>query len=213
MGVAQHQPVRLLSRGVLRLAGHDTLRFLQGLVTVDVHRLCADGSAPAARALYGAFLNRRGRIAHAAFLVAGNTPDEVLLDAPVAHISALQDHLVRHRLRARVDIDDVSAELAVLAAQTGTADPASSRIRAYPRLASEPLSPLPTHRQKTRARRRRSSNGAYSVLYRTDQTLRMNRSHCTLASTSLMRLSSIRDVIWVKSSLHAPISQVYSVNA
>lgn len=110
---------RLASRGVLRLTGDDTLKFLQGLVTVDVHRLRGDGPP----ALYGAFLNRRGRVAHSAFLVNGATPGEVLLDVNASRVPDLLSHLKRHKLRARVQIDDASDELAVLATPDPTGIP------------------------------------------------------------------------------------------
>lgn len=110
-------PIRLASRSVLRVAGKDTLRFLQGLVTVSVHRLCEARDRPAEPALYGAFLNRKGRVEHTAFFVSNgkNPADEILVDCPADSADGLRKHLNRLRLRAKVKVDDVSDSFAVVA--------------------------------------------------------------------------------------------------
>lgn len=113
-------PIRLASRSVLRLAGLDTIKFLQGLVTVNVFRLCPGQENPQASALYGAFLNRRGRVEHAAFLIPGEStdstgcPDEIFLDCDSNSAEALRAHLIKHRLRAKVSVDDVSDDFGVI---------------------------------------------------------------------------------------------------
>ncbi len=113
-------PIRLASRSVLRIAGVDSLKFLQGLVTVNVDRFRAGRDEPPASALYGAFLNRRGRVEHGAFLLPGSSdsngsPEEIFLDCDSNAAEALRTHLIRHRLRAKVSVDDVSNDFGVIA--------------------------------------------------------------------------------------------------
>lgn len=113
-------PIRLASRRVIRVAGKDTLKFLQGLVTVNVHRLCERGDLPPEPAVHGAFLNRKGRVEHTAFFVTrvdnkGDKDDEILLDCHEDSADGLRTHLKRHRLRAKVKVDDVSDSFAVVA--------------------------------------------------------------------------------------------------
>lgn len=103
----------LASRALLRVAGDDAIRFLQRLVTVNVHRLCGEEDA-----LFGAFLNRRGRVEHAAFLL-DNGDGNVLIDCAKNEAPALMTHLKGHLLRAKVNLE-IDDTLAVVVRNAGS---------------------------------------------------------------------------------------------
>jgi folate-binding Fe-S cluster repair protein YgfZ len=89
--------------------GADASKLLQGVVTNDMKRLDGAGSA-----MYTAFLNSKGRSMFEGHVAVG-TDGAFLVDV---HSSAAADavaHLVRHRLRAKVTIEDASQTLAVAA--------------------------------------------------------------------------------------------------
>lgn len=93
----------LSTRGLVRISGHDSLRFLQALVTSDLHSICPPNipSSPSA------FLNARGRLVFGTFLY--RLQDSLyLIDLPKTSVASLIAHLTRARLRAKVDIVDVS---------------------------------------------------------------------------------------------------------
>lgn len=98
------------TRGVIRLAGADVLTFLQGLVTNDVSKLAAAEATP----MYAAILNVQGRLLQDLFLHRQAGPDTVLLaDVHLDGIPELLRLLRRYKLRAAVDIADVSQSHAV----------------------------------------------------------------------------------------------------
>ncbi len=104
----------LASRRVLRVAGEDALKLLQGAVTNDVRPLAAPGAAP----VYAAILAPSGRVAHDVFLHrelgAGASGGAVLADLPAATFDAAVSLLRKMRLRARVTLDDAGDDLAVV---------------------------------------------------------------------------------------------------
>ena len=121
---------RLRSRGVLRLSGTDLLPFLQSLLTNDVSQILSAPSstsptATAARCQYTALLHSKGRLLHDLFLHVphpahgggnGDGDRRVLLcDVEAARLGELAARLRRYKLRADVDIADVSEDFAVLA--------------------------------------------------------------------------------------------------
>ena len=123
----------LSDRGVLRVSGADATTFLQGLLTNDVENLAAGA------ARYAALLTPQGKILFD-FLVVREAaePAAFLMDCPADQAPALAKRLGFYRLRAKVTIDDVSAELgvaafwdgAVAAKQGGVvfADPRDARL-------------------------------------------------------------------------------------
>lgn len=136
---------RLASRALLRVSGTDTVRFLQGLVTANVHRLCRNENRTAERALFAAFLNRRGRVEHLAILIASEescsgAPESIIIDCARDSATALRTHLLHHRLRARVDVDDASDELAVATGGDDHSFFADPRGSALPTRAVLPIS-------------------------------------------------------------------------
>ncbi len=110
----------LADRGVVRVAGGDAEKLLQGLVTSDVALLTP------ARALFAALLTPQGKILFD--FVISLQGGAYLLDTAAAHAPQLAKRLEMYRLRSRVDISDDSAKYRVLAAWgdaggTGLADP------------------------------------------------------------------------------------------
>jgi hypothetical protein len=135
--------VHLTHRSIISVSGSDTVKFLQNLVTADVRTL------ESARCLYTTFLNSKGRFLADAFLYAGQPlasgDSAVLIDCASAHVKALLAHLNMFRIRARVNVVDVSSShsvYALLQADTSQADlmaigaalcPAGSIVVADPR--------------------------------------------------------------------------------
>jgi folate-binding protein YgfZ len=101
----------LPDRGVIAVAGADRIGFLNGLVSNDVAR-----AAPG-RAVWAALLSPQGRYI-ADFFIFHDT-DRLLLDAPRTVIAQLLQKFARYRLRAAVELADVSETLAVYAAWDG----------------------------------------------------------------------------------------------
>lgn len=123
------------------MEGEDTFRFLQGLLTNDLRRLLQEPppseaalptlNQPIARAqpLYSAILNSQGRFLFDLLLYrlpppthkldqCGSAPGTdgslaLLCDVDATTKDELLDHLRRHKLRAKVDFEDMSKELIV----------------------------------------------------------------------------------------------------
>ena len=116
-------PTCLPGRGVLSLVGPDAVSLLQGLVTANVANL-AEGDAA-----HAALLTPQGKVLSAFF--AWRTPDGMLLDTAPGDAPALAKRLALYKLRAKVEIADVTSELA---AHVGDEGPEGAR--ADPRLAA-----------------------------------------------------------------------------
>jgi hypothetical protein len=105
----------LLDRGVIKVAGDDARKFLNGLVSNDMAKV-APGSAR-----FAALLTPQGKII-ADFIVAEAGPDDgggFFLDCPRALAPALKDKLTFYKLRAKVTVDDLSEPLGVMAVWDG----------------------------------------------------------------------------------------------
>jgi folate-binding protein YgfZ len=122
----------LADRGVVRVEGEDAPSFLQGLLTNDVAGL-REGEAR-----YAALLTPQGKILFDFFVV--RTPGPALaflLDCPRALAVDLAKRLSIYKLRAKVAIDDVSADLGIVADWGGAIDfPAAAQVYADPRAAA-----------------------------------------------------------------------------
>ncbi|KAL3149050.1 hypothetical protein ABBQ32_001895 [Trebouxia sp. C0010 RCD-2024] len=95
------------TRAVLRLSGQELVAFLQGLLTNDTKQL----EAKDVRMQYAALLNSHGRYLHDLFLHKQKGDDLVLLaDVDKHGATDLVKLLNRYKLRAKVDIADVSSE-------------------------------------------------------------------------------------------------------
>ncbi|MEX1147385.1 MAG: folate-binding protein [Sphingomonadales bacterium] len=112
----------LASRGVLALDGADARDFLQGLVTNDTSALTPDTP------LYAAMLTPQGKYLFDLLAVdAGNT---IYLDCEGARIDDLMRRLTMYKLRARVDIRNVSDDRGVIAVWDSEPDHAPDCITA-----------------------------------------------------------------------------------
>lgn len=95
----------LLSRDILKLSGPDTKTLLQGLITVNMDRL------EAGTALYGALLTPQGKILETMFLTPAG--DDLYLDLPAGRGEGLAKKLMLYRLRAKVEIENVTERVTV----------------------------------------------------------------------------------------------------
>jgi folate-binding protein YgfZ len=102
---------RLASRGVLGIEGADRVAFLNGLVSNDVS-LAVPG-----RAVWAALLSPQGRYITDFFMFHDN--ERLLIDAPAYSVADLLRRLSRYRLRAAVQLQDLSETLHVYAAWDG----------------------------------------------------------------------------------------------
>ncbi len=111
------QAALLPDRGVVKVAGDDARRFLNGIVTNDVAAL-----APGA-ARYAALLTPQGKII-VDFLITEATPEDgggFFLDCPKALAGMLVEKLTFYKLRAKLSIEDLSPALGVMAVWDGAA--------------------------------------------------------------------------------------------
>ena len=145
------QAALLPDRGVLKVAGEDARKFLNGLVTNDIGKL-----APG-KAVFAALLTPQGKII-ADFIVAEAPAQDgggFFLDCPRVLASALMEKLNFYKLRAKVLVEDLSEVLGVMAVWDGAGEteyglcyqdprlPAlGSRIMLPPHLAAEAATDL-----------------------------------------------------------------------
>ncbi|KAJ4372609.1 ccr4 associated factor [Didymella sp. IMI 355093] len=112
-----HSGIAPLShRRLISLSGPDTVKFLQGLITNNVH---ADRNQP----FFAAFLDSRGRVLWDIFvwvypeLLAEKGDWSCYVEVDASEAEALRKHLKRHKLRSKVAIELVpEQELGVWAA-------------------------------------------------------------------------------------------------
>ena len=106
---------RLADRGTVRVSGPDAPKFLQGLVTNDVEGLVTnpDDLAFAASTAHAAILSPQGKILFEFFCV--RTLDGFVLDVLREKVPDLVKRLSMYKLRAAVEIKDVSEDYALLA--------------------------------------------------------------------------------------------------
>ena len=112
------QTALLPDRGVVKVAGDDARRFLNGLVTGDVAKVAAD------KPCFAALLTPQGKII-ADFIIAEAPIEDgggFFLDCPRALAPALVEKLNFYKLRAKVICEDLSEVLGVMAVWGGVAD-------------------------------------------------------------------------------------------
>ena len=105
----------LPDRGVVKVAGDDARRFLNGLISNDM------GKVKPGRARFAALLTPQGKII-VDFIVAEAEPGDgggFFLDCPRALAPAIAEKLNFYRLRAKVTVDNLSDALGVMAAWDG----------------------------------------------------------------------------------------------
>jgi folate-binding protein YgfZ len=120
----------LPDRGVVKVAGDDARKFLNGLVTCDI------GKVTPAQSAFAALLTPQGKII-VDFLLAEADPADgggFFLDCPRALAPNLVQRLDFYKLRAKVIVEDLSETLGVLAAWDGTGTTDYGLCAADPRL-------------------------------------------------------------------------------
>jgi folate-binding protein YgfZ len=103
----------LPDRGVVKVAGGDAVKFLDGLITADLDMVTAG------HARYSALLTPQGKIIADFIVVKANEDDHYFLDCPRALAPTLVQRLNFYKLRAKVIVEDLSETLGVLAAWDG----------------------------------------------------------------------------------------------
>jgi folate-binding protein YgfZ len=109
------QAALLPDRGVVKVAGDDARRFLNGLATNDMEKV-----GPG-HAIFTALLTPQGKII-VDFIAAEAGPDDgggFFLDCPRALAAALVEKLNFYKLRAKITVEDLSQALGVMAVWDG----------------------------------------------------------------------------------------------
>jgi len=105
-----------MTRTLIRISGTDAVHFLQGILTQDVTRLAEQ------KIQFAALLSPQGKILHDMFLVA--VDNGILIDSATHYKDTLIKRLAMYKLRAKVEIADVSdAWHVVLGDENGRPDP------------------------------------------------------------------------------------------
>ena len=112
----------LPDRGVVAVSGADAEDFLQNLVTSDIHRAAGEACG------YGALLTPQGKILFDFLLL--RSEGGFLFDLPRGMAADFAKRLGFYRLRAKVEIADLSASRIVRAAWSGSAAPAHPGVDA-----------------------------------------------------------------------------------
>ena len=126
------QAALLPDRGVVKVAGDDARKFLNGLVTSDIAKMTPEAAS------FTALLTPQGKII-ADFILAEAPPADsggFFLDCPRALAPTLLQRLNFYKLRAKVMIEDLSERLGVLAVWGGDAATEYGLCYRDPRLAA-----------------------------------------------------------------------------
>jgi folate-binding protein YgfZ len=121
----------LPERGVVKVAGEDARRFLNGLASNDIGKV-APGSAR-----FAALLTPQGKIV-VDFIVAealAEDGDGFFIDCPRVLVETLVEKLKFYKLRAKVTVEDLSDSLGVIAVWEGGGESEYGLSYADPRLA------------------------------------------------------------------------------
>jgi tRNA-modifying protein YgfZ len=97
----------LADRGIVRVAGADAKKLLQGLITNDMDLLATEP------AIHAALLSPQGKILFEFFVVGSG--EAYLLETAAAQAANLSKRLMLYKLRAKAEISDQSANYAVFA--------------------------------------------------------------------------------------------------
>jgi folate-binding protein YgfZ len=97
----------LEDRGFIAVTGADTRAFLQGLISNDVDKVTPDQAA------HAAFLTPQGKYLHDFFVI--DTVNGLLLEGEAARLDDLLRRLRMYKLRADVDLKDVSGDWVAMA--------------------------------------------------------------------------------------------------
>jgi tRNA-modifying protein YgfZ len=120
----------LPERGVVKVAGEDARRFLNGLATNDIGKV----SPQAAR--FAALLTPQGKIVVDFIVTEAEDGGGFFLDCPRALAPALVEKLKFYKLRAKVTLEDLSNALGVMAVWEDSGNSDYGLYYADPRLAA-----------------------------------------------------------------------------
>jgi len=120
--------VTFTRRGVVAVGGVDGRRFLNDLITSEI------GRATAGRAVYGGLLTPQGKILFDFIVFADG--ERFLFDLPAALVPDFVKRMTFYRLRAKVEIADLSAERRVIATWGGERPTVDGAVAIDPRLAA-----------------------------------------------------------------------------
>ena len=120
----------LPERGVVKVAGEDARKFLNGLLTTDIAKVTPE------RASFSALLTPQGKIMVDMIVAEAPAADggSFFLDCPRALALTLTDRLNFYKLRAKVMVEDLSEVLGVMAAWGGASTTEYGLCYADPRL-------------------------------------------------------------------------------
>jgi folate-binding protein YgfZ len=118
--------VEFARRGVVAVGGADARKFLDDLITAEIGR-AADGTA-----VYGGLLTPQGKILFDFVVFADG--ERILFDLPAALVPDFVKRLTFYRLRAKVEIADLTAEQRVVATWGGERPIVDGVVAADPRL-------------------------------------------------------------------------------
>jgi tRNA-modifying protein YgfZ len=96
-----------LDRALFRVSGPDARSFLQGMLTQDIDRMEEEAL------LYAALLSPQGKLL-ADMFVQADRDGAVLLDAPATRGATLSRRLSMYKLRAQVDVEDISDRFGIV---------------------------------------------------------------------------------------------------
>lgn len=137
----------LPNRGVIRVSGEEAQAFLDGIVT------SAMAGAVPGRGIHAGLLTPQGKVITDFFVTEADAEDGggYWLDAPLINLPDVVRRLGFYRLRAKVEIVDMSADLAVVGIWGGRVDPAELGLAfADPRLPDMGLRAI-AHRSQVEA--------------------------------------------------------------
>ncbi len=120
----------LPDRGVVKVAGEDARKFLNGLLTTDIAHVAPEQAA------FAALLTPQGKIMVDMIVAEAPSGDGggFFVDCPRALALTLTDRLNFYKLRAKVMVEDLSEVLGVMAIWDGTAATEYGLCYADPRL-------------------------------------------------------------------------------
>lgn len=118
----------LPDRGVVKVAGAEARSFLNGLLTADLTQVTPQ------TAKFAALLTPQGKIIADCIVVEND--GAFLLDCPLELAQTLADRLKFYRLRAKIEIENLSGQRAVAAVWDGKTTSSDAVVYADPRLAA-----------------------------------------------------------------------------
>jgi tRNA-modifying protein YgfZ len=146
----QARIAELADRGVVRVAGEDAGKLLQGVITGDMDLLARQP------AIHAALLTPQGKVLFEFFVA--KTADGYLLETGADQAAALAKRLAMYRLRAKATIEDASTAYRVLALWGSSAQSPSEAVGAVS--FADPRLPALGHRILAEAAHASVSHGA-----------------------------------------------------